>query len=246
MVACFRARDLNSLVIKECGLVLSVAEFRTVDSCCVIGSPERDHIPNPKHSREDVRKVSEPVHARRESRRESDDRSSRYGRGGVDSHRHDRRSRDDDQYRSKRDEYYRHERDAPRSSRNHRKAETEHSRLRNDSDRRSRDRAVSGRRHADSRAEEKEKDYVKRGSRWTFGESRDEKELEDREINKEKDVHHAKSPRDRPDGATENRDTHSKKLKGFVSEKFTHGNTNGTTFLVSLVSKVLLAPCSKL
>ncbi|XP_056866110.1 uncharacterized protein LOC108859027 isoform X1 [Raphanus sativus] len=193
------------------------------------GSPERDHIPNPKHSREDVRKVSEPVHARRESRRESDDRG-RYGRGGVDSHRHDRHSRDDDHYRSKRDEYYRHERDAPRSSRDsrgdHRRAETEHSRLRNDSDRHSRDRAASGRRHADSRAEDKEKDYVKRGSRWTFGESRDEKELEDREINKEKDVHHAKSPRDRPDGATENRDTHSKKLKGFVAEKFTHGNTN--------------------
>ncbi|KAJ0246808.1 Pre-mRNA-splicing factor [Hirschfeldia incana] len=192
------------------------------------GSPERDHIPNPKHSREDVRKVSESVHSKKEDRPESDDRSRR-GRGGVDSHRHDRHSRDD-HYRSKRDEYYRHERDAPRSSRDsrgdRRRAETEeHSRSRNDSDRHSRDRAVSGRRHGDSRAEDKEMDYVKRGSRWTYGDSRDEKEFEDREISNEKDVR-GKSPRDRPDGATENRDIHSKKLKGFVSEKFTHGNSN--------------------
>ncbi|XP_013599806.1 PREDICTED: arginine/serine-rich coiled-coil protein 2 isoform X1 [Brassica oleracea var. oleracea] len=185
------------------------------------GSPERDQIS--KQSREDVRKVSEPVHARREDRGESDDRS-RYGRGGIDSHRHDRHSRDD-HYRSKRDEYDRHhERDGARSSRDsrsdHRRAEKEHNRSKNDSDRHSR------RKHADSRAEDKEKDYVKRGSRWTFGDrqSRDEKEHEDLD-NKEKDVY-AKSPRDRPDGATENRDAHSKKLKGFVSEKFTHGNTN--------------------
>lgn len=190
-----------------------------------IGSPERDQIS--KQSREDVRKVSEPVHARREDRGESDDRS-RYGRGGIDSHRHDRHSRDD-HYRSKRDEYDRHhERDGARSSRDsrsdHRRAEKEHNRSKNDSDRHSR------RKHADSRAEDKEKDYVKRGSRWTFGDrqSRDEKEHEDLD-NKEKDVY-AKSPRDRPDGATENRDAHSKKLKGFVSEKFTHGNTNGKTF----------------
>ncbi|KAF3497481.1 hypothetical protein DY000_02056412, partial [Brassica cretica] len=195
------------------------------DSSSSDGSPERDQIS--KHSREDVRKVSEPVHARREDRGESDDRS-RYGRGGIDSHRHDRHSRDD-HYRSKRDEYNRHhERDGARSSRDsrsdHRRAENEHNRSKNDSDRHSR------RKHADSRAEDKEKDYVKRGSRWTFGDrqSRDEKEHEDLD-NKEKDVY-AKSPRDRPDGATENRDAHSKKLKGFVSEKFTHGNTNGKTF----------------
>ncbi|CAH8360396.1 unnamed protein product [Eruca vesicaria subsp. sativa] len=184
------------------------------------GSPERDNNPKSKHSREDDKKVSEQVHARREDKRESDDRSSRYGRGGIDSHRHDRHSRDDHHYRSKRDEYNRHERDGARSSResrsDRRRGETEHSRSRNDSERHSRDRAVSGRRHTDSRAEDKEKDNVKRGSRWTF---------DDPEINKEKDVH-VKSPRDRPDGAAENRDTHSKKLKGFVSEKFTHGNTN--------------------
>lgn len=199
------------------------------------GSSERDQIS--RHSKEDVRKVSEPVHERRDDRRESDDRS-RYGRGGIDSRRHERHSRDDHHYRSKRDEYNRHERDGARSSRDYRRAETEHGRSRNESDRHSRDKyrinsnekgedLSSGRRHADSRDEDKEKDYVKRGSRWTFGDrhSRDEKEHEDREINKEKDVH-AKSPRDRPDGATENRDTHSKKLKGFVSEKFTHGNTN--------------------
>ncbi|XP_013663395.2 arginine/serine-rich coiled-coil protein 2 isoform X1 [Brassica napus] len=175
------------------------------------GSPERDQIP--KLSRADVGKVS---HARREDRGESDDRSRRYGRGGIDRH-----SRDDDHhYRSKRDEYNRHhERDGARSSRDsrsdHRRSDNEHNRSRNDSDRHSR------RKHADSRAEDKEKDYVKRGSR----QSRDEKAHEDLD-NKEKDVH-AKSPRDRPDGAsTENRDAHSKKLKGFVSEKFTHGNTN--------------------
>ncbi|CDY27200.1 BnaA09g36020D [Brassica napus] len=175
------------------------------------GSPERDQIP--KLSRADVGKVS---HARREDRGESDDRSRRYGRGGIDRH-----SRDDDHhYRSKRDEYNRHhERDGARSSRDsrsdHRRSDNEHSRSRNDSDRHSR------RKHADSRAEDKEKDYVKRGSR----QSRDEKAHEDLD-NKETDVH-AKSPRDRPDGAsTENRDAHSKKLKGFVSEKFTHGNTN--------------------
>ncbi|KAL0652760.1 hypothetical protein Bca4012_095451 [Brassica carinata] len=126
---------------------------------------------------------------RREDRGEPDDRS-RYGRGGIDSHRHDRHPRDD-HYRSKRDEYNRHhERDGARSSRDsrsdHRRGDNEHSRSRNDSDRHSR------RKHADSRAEDKEKDY-------------------------EEDVH-AKSPRDRPDGATENRDAHSKKLKGFVSE----------------------------
>ncbi|KAL0848223.1 hypothetical protein Bca101_021470 [Brassica carinata] len=196
------------------------------------GSPERNQIS--KHSKEDVRKVSEPVHERRDDRRESDDRS-RYGRGG----RHDRHSRDDHHhYRSKREEYNRHERDGARSSRDYRRAETEPGRSRNESDRYSRDKyrinsnekgedLSSGRRHAGSREDDKEKDYVKRGSRWTSGDrhSRDEREHEDREINKEKDVH-AKSPRDRPDGATENRDTHSKKLKGFVSEKFTHGNTN--------------------
>lgn len=98
--------------------------------------------------------------------------------------------------------------------------------------------------------EDKEKDYVrgrdyqdeKRGSRWTFGDrhSRAEKEYEDPEINKEKDVH-VKSPRDRSDGnLTENRDTHSKKLKGFISEKFTHGNTNGKSF-VSLVFMYFLS-----
>ncbi|KAL0756261.1 hypothetical protein Bca101_093929 [Brassica carinata] len=133
--------------------------------------------------------MSPIVHARREDRGEPDDRS-RYGRGGIDSHRHDRHPRDD-HYRSKRDEYNRHhERDGARSSRDsrsdHRRGDNEHSRSRNDSDRHSR------RKHADSRAEDKEKDY-------------------------EEDVH-AKSPRDRPDGATENRDAHSKKLKGFVSE----------------------------
>lgn len=93
--------------------------------------------------------------------------------------------------------------------------------------------------------EDKEKDYVrgrdfqdeKKGSRWSFGDrhSRDErKQHEDPDISKEKDVH-VKSPRDRSDGkclATENRDTHSKKLKGFISEKFTHGNTNGKTFVL--------------
>ncbi|KAF8102071.1 hypothetical protein N665_0201s0360 [Sinapis alba] len=211
------------------------------------GSPERDHIPNPKHSREDVRKVSEQVHERKDDRRESDDRS-RYGRGGVDSHRHDRHSRDDHHYRSKRGEYNRHERDGARSSRDYRRAETEHSKSRNESDRHSRDKyrinsnekgedLSSGRRHADSRAEDKEKDYVKRGSRWTFGDRqfRDEKEHEDREINKEKDVH-AKSPRDRPDGATENRDAHSKKLKGFVSEKFTHEEKPASRFKPALGS----------
>ncbi|ESQ44409.1 hypothetical protein EUTSA_v10005957mg [Eutrema salsugineum] len=219
------------------------------------GSPERNQSPNSKHSRGDIRKNSEPGFARENDRRDTE--RSRYGRGGVDSHRHDRHSRDDN-YRSKRDEYKRRERDAPRSSRDskgghhfdHRRGETEHSRSRNDSDRHSRDkysnsghrinsnekgedlssdRAVSGRRHADSGVEDKEKDYVKRGSRWSFGDrkSRDEKEHEDPEIDKEKDVH-VKSPRNRSDGnfATENRDTHSKKLKGFISEKFTRGNTN--------------------
>lgn len=228
-----------------------------------VGSQERNQSPNPKHSRGDVRKVSEPVHAK-DDRRESD--RSRYGRGGIDSHRHDRYS--------KRDEYNKHERDAPRSSRDsrgghhsdRRRVESEYSRSRNDSDRHSRDkysysghridsnekgedlssdRAVSGRRHADSRMEDKEKDYVrgrdyqddKRGCRWSFGDrhSRDErKEHEDPEINKDKDVH-VKSPRDRSYGkclAAENRDTHSKKLKGFISEKFTHGKS-----FVSLVFK---------
>ncbi|KAL1191514.1 hypothetical protein V5N11_002337 [Cardamine amara subsp. amara] len=229
------------------------------------GSPKRNQSPNSKHYRGDVRKVSEPGHARKDDRRESD--RSRYVRGGVDSHRPDRYSRDDS-YGSKRDEYNRHERDVPRSSRDsrgghhsdRRRVETEHSRSRNDSDRYSRDkysnsghrlstnekgedllsdRVVSGRRHADSRMEDKEKDYVlgrdfqdeKRGSRWSFGDrlSRDErKEQEDPEISKEKDVH-IKSPRHRSDEkclATENRDTHSKKLKGFSSEKFTDGNAN--------------------
>ncbi|EFH52638.1 hypothetical protein ARALYDRAFT_486112 [Arabidopsis lyrata subsp. lyrata] len=208
------------------------------------GSPERKQSPNPKHSRKD----SEPLHARKEDRRESD--RSRYGRGGIDSHKRDRYSRDDN-YGSKRDEYNRHERDAHRSSHDprggrhsdRRRVETEHSRSRNDSDRHSRDKysnsghrvnseekgegLSSGRRHADSRVEDNEK----RGSRWSFGDlhSRDErKEHEDPEIRKEKDVH-VKSPRDRSDDkclATENRDTHSKKLKGFISEKFTTGSTN--------------------
>ncbi|CAE6076465.1 unnamed protein product [Arabidopsis arenosa] len=224
------------------------------------GSPERNQSPNPKHSRGDIRKDSEPVHVRKEDRRESD--RSLYGRGGVDSHKRDGYSRDDN-YGSKRDEYNRHGRDAHRSSydprggrhSDRRRVETEHSRSRNDSDRHSRDKysnsghrvnsnekgqdLSSGRRHADSRVEDKEKDYVrgrdfqdeKRGSRWSFGDrySRDErKEHEDPEIRKEKDVH-VKSPRDRSDDkclATENRDTHSKKLKGFISEKFTTGSTN--------------------
>ncbi|CAH2063946.1 unnamed protein product, partial [Thlaspi arvense] len=209
------------------------------------GSPERNRSPNPKHSKGDIKKLSEPGYAKKDDRRESD--RSRYGRGGVDSHRHDKHSRDDN-YSSKRDEENRHERDAPRSSRDSRGGHREHRRSRNDSERHPRDkysnyghrisssekgedlssdRAVSGRRHADSRVEDKEMDYVKRGSRWSFGERqpRDEKELVDREINKEKDVH-VKSPRDRSDGTSESRDTHSKKLKGFVSEKFTHGNTN--------------------
>ncbi|KAG7565948.1 hypothetical protein ISN44_As10g025660 [Arabidopsis suecica] len=220
------------------------------------GSPERNQSPNPKHSRGDIRKDSEPVHVRKEDRRESD--RSRYGRGGVDSHKRDRYSRDDN-YGSKRDEYNRHGRDAHRSSYDprggrhseRRRVETEHSRSRNDSDRHSRDKysnsghrvnsnekgedLSSGRRQADSRVGDKEKDYVrgrdfedeKRGSRWSFGDrhSRDErKEHEDPEIRKEKDVH-VKSPRDRSDDkclATENRDTHSKKLKGFISA----GSTN--------------------
>uniref|UniRef100_A0A1J3JRC1 Small acidic protein-like domain-containing protein n=1 Tax=Noccaea caerulescens TaxID=107243 RepID=A0A1J3JRC1_NOCCA len=206
------------------------------------GSPERNQSPNPKHSRGDIRKVSEPVHARKDDRRDSD--RSRYGRGGGDSHRHDNRYSRDDNYGSKRDEYNRHEREAPRSSRDSkggrdRRVESEHSRSRNDLDRHSRDR-----RHADSRMEDKEKDYArgrdyqdeKRGSRWGFGErhSRDErKEHEDPENMKEKDVH-VKSPRDRSDGkglAAENRDTHSKKLKGFSSGKFTHAEEKQTSSL---------------
>ncbi|XP_010504580.1 PREDICTED: DEAD-box ATP-dependent RNA helicase 42 isoform X2 [Camelina sativa] len=235
------------------------------------GSPERNQSSD---SRGNIRKDSEPAHTRKEDRRESD--RSRYGRG--DSHRHERYSRDDDNYGSKREEYSRYERDAPRSSRDSRGGrhidrtgvETEHSRSRNDSHRHSRDKySNSGHRlnsndkvedfssrwrYADSRVEDKEKGFVrgrdfedekrekgfvrgrdlqdeKRDSRWSFGDrhSRDErKELDNREISKEKDVH-VKSPRDRPDGkclATENRDTHSKKLKGFISEKFTHGSSN--------------------
>lgn len=100
------------------------------------------------------------------------------------------------------------------------------------------DRAVSGRRHTDSRMEDKEKDYVrgrdcqdeKRSSRWSFGDrhSRDERKgHEDPEISQEKGVH-VKSPNGKC-LATENRDTHSKKLKGFSSEKFSDGNTNGKT-----------------
>lgn len=199
----------------------------------MIGSPERNQSPNRKHSRGDIRKVSEPVHARKDDRRDSD--RSRYGRGGGDSHRHDNRYSRDDNYGSKRDEYKRHEREAPRDSRGgrDRRVESEHSRSRNDW------------RHADSRMEDKEKDYArgrdyqdeKRGPRWGFGErhSRDErKEHEDPENLKDKDVH-VKSPRDRSDGkclAAENRDTHSKKLKGFTSGKFTHGKS-----FVSLVFK---------
>ncbi|CAA0386845.1 unnamed protein product [Arabidopsis thaliana] len=208
------------------------------------GSPERNQSPNPKHSRKD----SEPVHVRKEDRWESD--RSRYGRGGVDSHRHDRYSRDDN-YGYKRDEYNRHGRDARSTSRDsrggrhsdRRRVETEYSRLRNDSDRSSRDKysnsghrvksnekgedLSSGRRHSDSRVEDNEK----RGSRWGFGDRHsrvERKEHEDPEISKEKEVH-VKSSRDRSDGkclATEDRDTHSKKLKGFISDKFTTGNTN--------------------
>ncbi|AEE79556.1 pre-mRNA-splicing factor [Arabidopsis thaliana] len=208
------------------------------------GSPERNQSPNPKHSRKD----SEPVHVRKEDRWESD--RSRYGRGGVDSHRHDRYSRDDN-YGYKRDEYNRHGRDARSTSRDsrggrhsdRRRVETEYSRLRNDSDRSSHDKysnsghrvksnekgedLSSGRRHSDSRVEDNEK----RGSRWGFGDRHsrvERKEHEDPEISKEKEVH-VKSSRDRSDGkclATEDRDTHSKKLKGFISDKFTTGNTN--------------------
>ncbi|XP_010427511.1 PREDICTED: pre-mRNA-splicing factor 38B-like isoform X2 [Camelina sativa] len=255
------------------------------------GSPERsqNQSSNSKHSKGDIRKVSEPVHSWKEDRRESD--RSRYGRG--DSHRDERYSRDDDNYGSKREEYSRYERDAPRSSRDSRGGrlidrtgvETEHSRSRNDSHRHSlhkysnsgyrgnsNDKVedLSSRwRYADSRVDDKEKGFVrgreleeekrdkgfvrgrelqeekrekgfvrgrdlqdeKRDSRWSFGDrrSRDErKEHDNPEISREKGVH-VKSPRDRPDGkclATENRDTHSKKLKGFSSEKFTHGSSN--------------------
>ncbi|XP_023638128.1 transcriptional regulator ATRX homolog [Capsella rubella] len=219
-------------------------------------SPERNQS---HHSRRDIRKDSEPLQPRKEDKREYE--RSRYGR--ADSHRHDRYSRDS-KYGSKRDEYTRHERDAPRSScdswglrkSDRRRAETERSsRSRNDPDRRARDKYSNsghsvnsddkgedfsfGTRYADSKMEDKGKDYVpgrdfqgeKRDSRWNFGDrhSRNErKEHDDPEISKEKDVH-VKSPRDRPDGkclATENRDTHSKKLKGFISEKFTHGSSN--------------------
>ncbi|XP_010516277.1 PREDICTED: DEAD-box ATP-dependent RNA helicase 42 isoform X2 [Camelina sativa] len=250
------------------------------------GSPERNQSSD---SRGNIRKDSEPLHSRKEDRRESD--RSRYGRG--DSHKHERYSRDDDNYCSKREGYSRYERDAPRSSRDSRGGrhidrtgvETELSRSRIDSDRHSRDKYsnfghrvnsndkvedLSSRwRYADSRVEGKEKGFVrgrdfldekrekgfvrgrdlqdekretgfvrgrdlqdeKRDSRWSFGDrySRDErKEHGNPEISKEKDVH-VKSPRDRPDVkclATENRDTHSKKLKGFISEKFTHGSSN--------------------
>jgi hypothetical protein len=49
--------------------------------------------------------------------------------------------------------------------------------------------------------------------------------------------------------ATEDRDTHSKKLKGFISDKFTTGNTNGKTFVLFFTNVFFLCyvdPCSKL
>ncbi|CAN8279641.1 unnamed protein product [Cochlearia groenlandica] len=229
------------------------------------GSQERNQSPNPKHSRGDARKVSEPVHERKDG--------SRYGRGGIDSHRRDRYFRDD-KHGSKHGEYNRHERDAARSSSDsrggrhsdRRRVESEHGRSIYDSGRHSRDKysnekgegfSSHSRRHTGSRMEDKEKGFVrgrgnqdeKRGPHSSFGgrHSRDERKEHEEDLEEKKEEVHVKSPRDRTDGkglAAEDRDTPSKKLKGFTSEKFTHGKSFFYSCISSTFILCFIAPCS--